>query len=669
MSAAPPRRRPYVLAPLGPTQPWQALLLLPTRYQDMTQPAQGVHAFADEHERRPMELEVLTAPVERWPSAGSRGPRRPRTVMQVRTPAGEEVQATIFGDTRGQRDAWTPGARRSCLVSCSWWNDRPSLVVHADLDPDAVGKVHPLYAGKPRTLTPEQVREQVIDQLPRRLGQAATHLREQITAIGPEAEVLCDMGADGWSLEQLIEQAHAPVSLAHGEYANEVLRRLGALVALQQLARGPRAPAPPLSLATREGRLAALPYRPTDDQARAIEDIAQTMRRPEQTLTLLAGGLGTGKTLVALVLAAAAHDAGHRVVIMAPTSRLCAQIAAEARALFPEVPLALVTADTAETAPPDTRWWIGTSALLFRNLPPPDLLVLDEQHKFSRAQREQLVGPHTHVLEMTATPIPRTQALVQFGGLRVVRLRQTHAPKTFITTLYEGPQALRGYYATIMPALRSGDRLLVVYPRRQGAEEGAPGAMPGADRYAVDRAFERWDSLFPGKVACLTSDDDDATKERVLQAFEAGHTPILVCTTIVECGLTLPSLHRIAIVCPERYGLVTLAQLRGRTARHGGEGYCDLLCPESISPTARARLQTFERVTDDFELAEMDWQARGAGDLSADSERQSGADGTCLFGVRLSPHLLTQAVPVFEKYAGVKGDAGRGRECEGVTPE
>ena len=641
-------KRPHPLSALGPTQVWQAALLLPERYQDLSAPAQGIDDFDGPDDKRPITVRIMTAPSDHWPGAGARV-RRPRTTFRVCMPDGEEITATVFGDTRSVRDEWTPGVELTFLASCNWWSDRASLVLHEPIDPCWIGRTRPFYAGKPRVLQPEEVRTLVHADLPAAVHPAAAFLRGQVATFGPEPDLLRDLGADGWTVEQLLEQSHTPASMAHAELAARVLRRIAALGALNRMPGRREGSAPPLFLTTLPARIASLSITLTCDQARTVSEIAAELAKPRPLRHLISGDVGVGKTIVALLLAMATVDAGGRAIVMAPNSRLAAQIHTEARTAFPDVDAALVTSDTDDLPSRATRLWIGTSALLHRGLAAPELLVIDEQHRFSVHQREQLMSQHTHLVEMTATPIPRSQALLQFGGVGMSQMRQTHSFKTFYTQLHEGADAVRRFFALLAPSIRSGDPLLVVYPLREATDEGAAETIPGSERYGVDRAFERWNQMYPGKVASLTARDDDQTKLRVLDDFGRGLVPILVSTSVVELGLNLPSLYRIVIVCPERYGLVTLHQLRGRTARNGGEGYCDLLCPEPISATSRGRLQTFVDITDGFVLAEMDLRARGAGDLGAQSQRQSGADGTCLFGVKLDAELLSEALPVFER--------------------
>jgi ATP-dependent DNA helicase RecG len=406
----------------------------------------------------------------------------------------------------------------------------------------------------------------------------------------------------------------------------------------------------PRALPTLDARIASMPWPLTDDQARALADIrAQLEQRGRPSNYLLTGECGSGKSAIACLLAVAYADLGKRTVLLAPNARLAAQLHLDFTTWFADRPAALVTGESELRTQYPEDVLIGTTALLHRPIDPPDLLIVDEQHRFGRSEREQLLGQRTDLLEMTATPIPRTQALLQFGNMSYSQMRQTHAPKTFHTRLYEGNDGMRELFAQIDPALRSGDPLLVVYPRREAGEGDShePGTL---DRYAVDRAFARWDERYPGRVAFLTANEDDETKERVLAEFASGRVPILCATSIVELGLNIGTLHRIVIVCPERYGLVSLHQLRGRTARHGGEGYCELLCPEPISPVSRERLRTFMSTTDGFTLAELDLRARGAGDLGADSTRQSGAENSILFGVKLDAALLAEAVPVWERW-------------------
>jgi ATP-dependent DNA helicase RecG len=651
---------------LGLSAPHEVAFLLPERHLDLSAPVAAMHDLPEGVPACAL-LTVASTPEIRWPTRGGKG-ARPRTVFTVRMASGETVRATIFGDTRDILDTLKIGRPILAILCLTVYQEVASLVIDQIVPTDWHGRVMPIYKGIPRTLTSESVAQAVTERLPRAIPEAATVLRTLLAGLGPVEHLLADLGASGWTLEQLLHQAHHPQSLSHGEYARTLCLRVAALANLIRLQTQHGAdPVPPIPLPTLASRLASAPLTPTDDQRAAITDIATQLALPCRMRHAVIGDVSTGKTFVAGVIAAACADAAAQVVMLLPNARLCAQVAADFRAWFPDLTVAEITSDSVQHADLSAPIIVGTSALLHRpELPAARLVICDEQHRFSRAQREQLLGEHTHLLELTATPIPRSQALLQLGRMSVSEMRQTHAPKSILTRIHLGDTGQRAFFQELLPAVRSGDPLLVVYPKRDitpdpdqpeqaviaGVAPSPARAPEGSDRYSVAAAAARWEKAFPGYVATLTSDDDDATKAQVLSDFTEGKIRILLCTTVVEVGLNLPTLYRIAIVRPELHGLMSLHQLRGRVARRGGEGFCELLCPEPLTPDQMRRLEFFASTSDGFTLAEFDLTERGAGDLSRTSAKQSGSDDSFLFGVKLEMQHLTEVLPVFDAWRG-----------------
>lgn len=657
------------LASLGLQEVAHIPLYLPTGHDDLSQVADSAHRFADQDVTFPIFLTPRTTPRAYYNGA-------PRITFDATDDQGDAYRVTIFGDTK-EWIATLADAQRSCfLCTAKTWNGSTTLVATELVAPEWAGRLRPRYAGKPRVMTPLSVREAILEWLPRSIDDATRHVREQLARFGPIDALLADVGAKGWSIKQIIQQVHLPASAAHGRHARLVFMRLAALGTMAMLHSRVNAPKPnPIRLRTIEQRIASMRYTLTQDQRAAIDHIASAMQHPSQTAHVLcAGEVGTGKSFVATAIAAAVHDAGvdRRVAILTPNAILSGQMFDELRRDFPDVDAALVIGDTPTSADLSHRVLVGTSAILFRaNGVVFDLVVVDEQHRFGRGQREQLVTGGTHLVEMSATPIPRTQALIRFGRVSVVELRQTHKPKTIVTSLYEGADGGRALFAAIAPSIRAGEPVLVVYPKRDKASAGEdeqPDLIGGStrpraqsnqapsglnDRHSVEVARSRWEQLFPGKVRTLTGDDLDETKTRVLDDVVKGRAQVMLCTTVVETGVNLPNLYHIVIVCPDRHGLMGLHQLRGRVARNGGTGYCHLLSPDGLKPKQRDRLQYFCETPSGFDLAEYDLRERGAGDLSPDSDRQSGADQTFIFGTSLELQHLDDILPIWERSQGL----------------
>jgi ATP-dependent DNA helicase RecG len=300
---------------------------------------------------------------------------------------------------------------------------------------------------------------------------------------------------------------------------------------------------------------------------------------------------------------------------------------------------------------------VGTTALLHRSIPwQPDLLVVDEQQKFSREQREQLMGENTNLLESTATCIPRTMALARYGVIHVSKLTRCHCKKTIYTKIWLKPE-WKQLYEQAMRTLSHGDQIMLVYPLREKAEvqdkEGNSKTASLSHLRSASEIYEIWNARFPGQVRLLHGQMENELKREVLDDLRSSKASIAICTSISEIGLTIPNLRRVIVVHPERHGLITLHQIRGRLARHGGEGYFDLFLPYPLKAEAFERLRVLEMTCNGFEVSELDMRLRGVGDLSHASDKQSGSDETFLFGRSVRLSLLDEAMRIAESaFAG-----------------
>jgi ATP-dependent DNA helicase RecG len=164
----------------------------------------------------------------------------------------------------------------------------------------------------------------------------------------------------------------------------------------------------------------------------------------------------------------------------------------------------------------------------------------------------------------------------------------------------------------------------------------------------VSTAVRLWERWAPGRVAALTSRDDELSSQSVIDRFNEGELQIIAATTVIETGINLAQLHQMVIITPERHGLTGLHQLRGRLCREGGDGHCALVCPDPITDAQRARLGLFARTQDGFALADIDLAMRGPGDIRDLSDLQSGALHGCVYGAKLSMLDLTDAMAVLD---------------------
>jgi ATP-dependent DNA helicase RecG len=385
-----------------------------------------------------------------------------------------------------------------------------------------------------------------------------------------------------------------------------------------------------------------LPFVPTADQARAMETIASELGRPRPMQRLLMGEVGSGKTLIALhaMLRAVEHDA--QAALMAPTETLAEQHFATLQALMPgeSVPMALLTGATPSARRADTlgklrtgelSLVVGTHALIEEDVEFDSLAVavVDEQHRFGVRQRQALdrkgpAGLAPHVLHMTATPIPRTLALTQYGDLDVTALRELPAGRQPIRTHVASTERERARaYDRIREELRAGRQAFVVCPLV--AESDVLQARAATAEYERLAATEFRDF----EVVLLHGQLRPREKQAAMAAFADGRAHVLVATSVIEVGIDVPNATVMLVEDADRYGISQLHQLRGRVGRGEQPSLCVLFGPKS-SP----RLQALARSDDGFELAEVDLRLRGEGELIG--TRQSGLS-------ELDPELLDRA--------------------------
>jgi len=386
-----------------------------------------------------------------------------------------------------------------------------------------------------------------------------------------------------------------------------------------------------------EGRLRArilkaLPYALTHSQQRAVDDIINDLALPQRMLRLLQGDVGSGKTVVALIAAAAVIEAGRQAAFMAPTEILARQhlktIAPLAEAAG--IRVAILTGRERGTARKeildrltlgDIDLLLGTHALFqedvaFRDLA---LAIVDEQHRFGVHQRLALTqkGEAVDVLVLTATPIPRTLVLTYFGDMDVSELREKPAGRQPIDTRTIPLSRLEEVEDAVGRALDAGNRAYWVCPLVEESEK--------IDLAAAEARFEELRRKFGKAVDLVHGRMKGPDKDAAMARFAAGETRLLVATTVIEVGVDVPEATVMVIEHAERFGLAQLHQLRGRIGRGSGHSTCLLLYKTPLGETAKARLATLRDTEDGFRIAEEDLKLRGEGDLLG--TRQSGLPG------------------------------------------
>lgn len=345
-----------------------------------------------------------------------------------------------------------------------------------------------------------------------------------------------------------------------------------------------------------------LPFELTEDQKKAIREIEEDLRGEYASRRMIVGDVGSGKTMV--ILASVVLIQPYRSILMAPTTILAAQLYEEAQKFLPHLRIVLVTNATKKGSLEEYDFIIGTHALLHRPLPEAGLVMVDEQHRFGTAQRHALTkltdnDTSPHYLQFSATPIPRTQAMIDSAHIDVSLIVQTPFTKN-ITTRIIGKSDFSKLLEHIRSEIAQNHQVLIVYPLVEQSET--------IDYQSIDEARGYWEKNFEN---VYVTHGKDKEKEAVLMEFREKGS-ILLATTVVEVGISLPRLSSVVIVGAERLGLSTLHQLRGRVSRTGLQGYCYLYTNKSGK---NERLESFTACTSGFEIAALDLKFRSSGDL------------------------------------------------------
>ena len=604
------RHAPMLLR-LGIASPRQALFYLPFRYDDFSELRPLAELIPDEKQSALVRVDSIK--VEK-----GFGRRPQRVIAQVSDTSGS-AEAIWFG-RRFVETKLRPGTE---IVLSGKVNERGwrrqftspdfSPAGHESIHTARVVPVYPLTTG----VTQKRLREVLVRVLDRCLPLVADPLRE------PEHAGLPGLAA-------ALRTVHFPedagdVQPALDRLAFDELLALQLGLAQGRLARATlRAPAITVSDSAVGRIVAELPFRLTDDQRTAVDEIADDLRADRPMRRLLQGDVGSGKTAVAAVALAATVRAGWQAALMAPTEILARQhhggqaplldtLGVRSAFLSGSLPAAEKRRIHAAIEAGEVDVVIGTHAVIsegvvFRRL---GLAVVDEQHRFGVGQRARLQAKgddlEPHMLALTATPIPRTLALTVYGDLSISTIRQLPPGRQPIRTEIRDRSALPNIEAFLASEAAEGRQSFVVVPLVSESE-----ALSAASAEAeVERLRGRLPAL---RIGLVHGQQKAADRDATMRAFAGGQMDILVATTVIEVGIDVPNASVMLVEDAERFGLAQLHQLRGRVGRGPHRSFC-ILVSDAGDELARQRLEVLRGSNDGFAIAEADLQLRGAGNL------------------------------------------------------
>jgi ATP-dependent DNA helicase RecG len=391
-----------------------------------------------------------------------------------------------------------------------------------------------------------------------------------------------------------------------------------------------------------------IPFKLTEAQKKVMREIYQDVKSGHQMNRLLQGDVGSGKTMVAFLAMLLAVGNDTQAALMAPTEILSEQHYNNLKVYADklQITIALLTGSTkkaerkkilAGLEDGSLNILVGTHALIvetveFKKL---GLAVIDEQHRFGVAQRAKLWEKNTdtfpHVLVMTATPIPRTLAMTLYGDLDVSVIDEMPGGRKPIKTYVQFDSQRLKLFGFMKKQIREGRQVYIVYPLIDESEKmDLKHLLDGYE--SIQRAFPEY------KTSIVHGRQKPVDKELEMKRFVKGETQIMMSTTVIEVGINVPNASVMVIENAERFGLAQLHQLRGRVGRGADQSYCILMTKPRISQDARKRLETMVRTNNGFEIADIDLQLRGPGDLSG--TQQSGALDLLIGDLGTDSHIL-----------------------------
>ena len=405
-----------------------------------------------------------------------------------------------------------------------------------------------------------------------------------------------------------------------------------------------------------------LPFPLTGAQKRVVKEIRLDTNTGAQMNRLVQGDVGSGKTVVALMSMLIAVDNGYQACMMAPTEILATQHYNGLKELLGEgiCNLKLLTGSTStkerriihkELEEGSLDILIGTHALIedkvkFKNI---GFVVIDEQHRFGVEQRAKLWRKNSippHMLVMTATPIPRTLAMTLYGDLDISIIDELPAGRKPIKTVHFFENQRLRVFGFMREEIAKGRQVYIVYPLIKESEK--------MDLLNLETGLESLQREFPlpqFKISVVHGKMPVKDKDFEMQRFVKGETQIMVATTVIEVGVNVPNASVMVIENSERFGLSQLHQLRGRVGRGAEQSFCILMSSNKLSKEGRKRLETMVRTNDGFEIAEVDLELRGPGDISG--TQQSGVLDMKIADLAKDQQILAQArqcvIEIFKK--------------------
>ncbi len=627
----------------GLSEPWQVPLYLPTGYMDCRNIIEDFFSISNFNQEAVFIGKYSGDLQTEWKRNRNGGKSVPFNKGSIKDFNDRKINFSFFGEAKSFKAVLEATPERVIIkASISNVGGRIYLNDPILLEEHHLNKLIPVYPGVAGRLSPENARKLILELLPQTIAIASERLRKILTDVIPASKIREILQCPLMTLDEVLYTAHYPSSEQEAYAAHKVLERVAAIISVSHLRSAAKLPIierPSILYPNWPELIKNVPFQLTQEQLDGIEHLMNAFAQSHTTTTLINGDVGMGKSVIYQVAVIAAVKAGARVAILLPNERLAIQAHEEINAMWPDAQALLVNKKTKKDLTVE-KLLVGTTALLFREIGHLDICVTDEQHRFSVEQRKFLANDKTHLIELSATPIPRTQAMLSYGSMNVIKLTKRHCVQD-IHTFIVNRDGAKNMVHHVKELIDSGSSLLIVCPRKEQKADLDDDvvAIPSVQEVAA-----KWEKLFPGKVRIMHSDTPDAEARQSLDDIKLGRASVMVSTTVLEVGLTINGLRALVIVHAERFGVAQLHQLRGRLSRHGGYGVCYLYLPVHVKEHTMERLSAVAATNDGLKLSELDMKLRGFGDLSTKGAKQHGSADSVIFNKEVPIELLQEMI-------------------------
>ncbi|MGR5159719.1 helicase-related protein [Vibrio owensii] len=643
-------------------EPWQCLLKVPQSYEDYRYPVRYVsNAMSGQNI-------VFQGRLGNVCFTGIRG--APAITGDLFDGNNQPVRFSVFSKAESELAKWLVSNQQQAVTITAMVKLSHGRIYLQNLKPvpnELQGRLVSFY----KLTKKNQLRFQthLLHNFNKLLASTVSHIRAQMGRLDyPPAQLRQIIEAKGVTLEDTLQNLHFPAQPEQGHKAKAILERLMCLLILSQSHEPPEKLIAPCYVRKQFLRhVGNIPFSLSEEQRNATTGLLESIiaREPK---SILLGDVGTGKTVVGALVAKSVVAAGGRVGIMVPNLILGAQIYQEIDQYFPDISIEFLLSKserknfeaagyrTISELSDASSIVIGTTALIHNhNDIELDLLWIDEEQRVGLEHKEKaLITPgRTHLLLSSATCIPRTQAMMEFGLVPYYCLTKYHNDREVITTLYEHTD-MSLVAERVESVIQNGGKVLVVCTQKEESIRKNPNQP---ERLNAHDLYHDWSATYGDKVVISHGGLSKSENEIALNAIKNGPAQLLIATTLIEVGITIPGLMYVCVVNPENLGVVSLHQIRGRVARKGGTGYCDLLPTRAIKEDTRVRLELMLKHSDGFSLAEADMRMRGIGDIAGGGNNQSGVTHGLLLDCQLDIDILNHIMEKMstKQYASTTG--------------